>query len=58
MLPPTTPEALDLLSLGSKMGIDATSKWPGETTRAFGRPIAMDAAVTERVDAMLRDLAI
>jgi len=44
--------------LGSKMGIDATSKWPGETSRAWGRPIAMDAAVTGRVDALLRDLAL
>ena len=28
--------------LGSKMGIDATNKWPGETQREWGRPIAMD----------------
>jgi 4-hydroxy-3-polyprenylbenzoate decarboxylase len=38
--------------LGSKMGLDATSKWPGETTREWGRPIVMDAAVKARVDAM------
>jgi 4-hydroxy-3-polyprenylbenzoate decarboxylase len=37
--------------LGSKMGIDATNKWPGETAREWGRPIAMDAAVAARVDA-------
>jgi 4-hydroxy-3-polyprenylbenzoate decarboxylase len=36
--------------LGSKMGIDATSKWPGETDREWGRPIAMDAATKARVD--------
>jgi 4-hydroxy-3-polyprenylbenzoate decarboxylase len=36
--------------LGSKMGIDATNKWPGETARAWGTPIAMDAAVKRRVD--------
>jgi 4-hydroxy-3-polyprenylbenzoate decarboxylase len=36
--------------LGSKMGIDATNKWPGETARTWGRPIAMDAAVKRRVD--------
>ncbi|MFN9108128.1 MAG: 4-hydroxy-3-polyprenylbenzoate decarboxylase, partial [Betaproteobacteria bacterium] len=29
--------------LGSKMGIDATNKMPGETQREWGRPIAMDA---------------
>ena len=36
--------------LGSKMGIDATNKWPGETNREWGRPIAMDEAVKRRVD--------
>ena len=38
--------------LGSKMGIDATNKWPGETTREWGRTIAMDADVKRRVDAL------
>lgn len=38
--------------LGSKMGIDATNKWPGETTREWGQPIVMDAAVKAKVDAM------
>ena len=36
--------------LGSKMGIDATNKWPGETSRNWGTPIAMDAEVKRRVD--------
>ena len=36
--------------LGSKMGLDATNKWPGETTREWGRPIEMDAAVKTRID--------
>jgi 4-hydroxy-3-polyprenylbenzoate decarboxylase len=36
--------------LGSKLGIDATNKWPGETTRNWGTPIAMDAKVKQRVD--------
>ena len=44
--------------LGSKMGIDATNKWPGETTRAWGKPLAMDAAVKARVDAMWRELGL
>jgi 4-hydroxy-3-polyprenylbenzoate decarboxylase len=35
--------------LGGKMGLDATNKWPGETRREWGRPIAMDAAVEARV---------
>jgi len=44
--------------LGSKMGIDATNKWPGESERRWGRPIAMDAEVKRRVDAMWQDLGL
>jgi len=44
--------------LGSKMGIDATNKWPGETAREWGTPIVMDAAVKARVDAMWDDLGL
>ena len=44
--------------LGSKMGLDATNKMPGETSREWGRPIAMDAAVRARVDALWKDLGL
>ena len=44
--------------LGSKMGIDATHKWPGETQRAWGRPIAMDADTKARVDALWGSLGL
>ncbi|WP_019592293.1 4-hydroxy-3-polyprenylbenzoate decarboxylase [Thioalkalivibrio sp. ALRh] len=44
--------------LGSKMGMDATSKWPGETDREWGRPITMDPAVRERVDALWDELGL
>jgi len=44
--------------LGSKMGMDATNKWPGETSREWGEPIAMDAAVKARVDALWDELGI
>ena len=44
--------------LGSKMGIDATSKWPGETSRRWGRPIVMDAAVKRRVDELWETLGL
>ncbi len=44
--------------LGGKMGLDATNKWPGETSRAWGTPIAMDAAVKARVDEIWRDLGL
>jgi 4-hydroxy-3-polyprenylbenzoate decarboxylase len=38
--------------LGGKMGLDATNKWPGETSREWGRTIEMDQAVTQRMDAL------
>ncbi len=44
--------------LGSKMGIDATNKWPGETTREWGTPIVMDAAVKTRIDALWGTLGL
>ncbi|MFN8821856.1 MAG: 4-hydroxy-3-polyprenylbenzoate decarboxylase [Betaproteobacteria bacterium] len=44
--------------LGSKMGIDATNKMPGETQREWGRPIAMDAAVRQRIDAIWNNLGL
>ena len=44
--------------LGSKMGIDATNKWRGETTREWGRPIVMDEAVKTRVDVMWPELGL
>jgi 4-hydroxy-3-polyprenylbenzoate decarboxylase len=44
--------------LGSKMGIDATNKWPGETSREWGTPIVMDAEVKARVDAMWQSLGL
>jgi len=48
--------ASPVAGLGGKLGIDATNKWPGETTREWGRPIAMDAAVKARIDALYREL--
>ncbi len=36
--------------LGSKMGLDATSKWAGETSREWGRVIKMDDHVLQRVN--------
>ena len=42
--------------LGGKMGLDATNKWPGETTREWGRAIRMDPAVTQRVQGVLAEV--
>ena len=44
--------------LGSKMGFDATNKWPGETTREWGVPIEMDQAIKTRVDERWDELGI
>ncbi|MDQ7728135.1 4-hydroxy-3-polyprenylbenzoate decarboxylase [Halomonas sp. SpR8] len=44
--------------LGSKMGLDATNKWPGETDREWGTPIVMDDAVKARVDERWEALGI
>jgi 4-hydroxy-3-polyprenylbenzoate decarboxylase len=44
--------------LGGKMGMDATNKWPGETTREWGTPITMSDAVKQRVDAMWSELGL
>ena len=50
--------AAPVAGLGSKMGIDATNKWPGETGREWGRPIAMDEDVKRRVDAIWQNLGL
>ncbi|MBI2306959.1 MAG: 4-hydroxy-3-polyprenylbenzoate decarboxylase [Rhodocyclales bacterium] len=50
--------ASPVAGLGSKMGIDATNKWPGETDREWGRTIVMDEAVKRRVDAMWQELGL
>jgi 4-hydroxy-3-polyprenylbenzoate decarboxylase len=50
--------ASPVAGLGSKMGIDATHKWPGETARQWGRPIAMDSEVKKRVDALWKELKL
>ena len=63
MLVDNTPiDYLDFASpiagLGSKMGLDATNKWPGETSREWGTPITQDAAVKARVDALWSKLGL
>lgn len=44
--------------LGSKVGFDATNKWPGETTREWGRVITMSEDVVKKVDEMWASLGI
>jgi len=50
--------ASPVAGLGSKIGFDATNKWPGETQREWGRPIRMDDAVKRRVDEIWETLEI
>ncbi len=50
--------ASPVAGLGSKIGFDATNKWPGETAREWGRPITMDERVKRRVDEIWRELHI
>lgn len=50
--------ASPVAGLGSKMGLDATNKWRGETSREWGRPIVMDAEVRQRVDALWPQLGL
>ena len=50
--------ASPVAGLGSKMGIDATNKWPAETARHWGTPIAMSDDVKRRVDTLWNDLGL
>ena len=44
--------------LGSKMGMDATNKWPGETNREWGRTMTMTPEVTAKVDQLWQTLGL
>lgn len=48
--------ASPISGLGGKMGLDATNKWPGESSREWGRPITMEADVQQRADALFERL--
>ena len=50
--------ASPVAGLGSKMGLDATNKWPGETNREWGRAIEMSPEVKKRVDEMWSSLGL
>lgn len=62
MIENTPIDYLDFASpvsgLGSKMGLDATNKWEGETSREWGEPIVMDKKVKQRVDELWDKLGI
>lgn len=62
MIDNTPIDYLDFASpvsgLGSKMGLDATNKWPGETAREWGKVITMMPAVKKRVDEIWQKLGL
>ncbi|MGB1327392.1 MAG: 4-hydroxy-3-polyprenylbenzoate decarboxylase [Porticoccaceae bacterium] len=62
MIDNTPIDYLDFASpvsgLGSKMGLDATNKMPGETHREWGEPIQMDKQIKQRIDALWSELGI
>ncbi|AKP73185.1 3-octaprenyl-4-hydroxybenzoate carboxy-lyase [Piscirickettsia salmonis] len=62
MIDHTPIDYLDFASpvsgLGSKMGSDATNKWPGETSREWGVPIIMSDVVVKKIDCLWADLGL
>ena len=62
MIDNTPIDYLDFASpvsgLGSKMGMDATNKWPGETQREWGEAIHMDEDILAKVDAFWPNLGL
>lgn len=62
MIDNTPIDSLDFASpvvgLGSKMGLDATNKWQGETQREWGRPIKKDPELIEKIDQLWEQLNI
>ncbi|OCG16421.1 4-hydroxy-3-polyprenylbenzoate decarboxylase [Gilliamella sp. WF3-4] len=44
--------------LGSKMGLDATNKWSGETNREWGKIIKKDPKVIARIDEIWNELGL
>lgn len=62
MMDNTPIDYLDFASpvsgLGSKMGMDATSKWPGETQREWGEPIVMDEEILNKVNGYWSELGL
>jgi 4-hydroxy-3-polyprenylbenzoate decarboxylase len=62
MIDNTPIDYLDFASpvsgLGSKMGMDATSKWAGETQREWGKPISMDESILKQVNSYWSELGL
>ncbi|KTD72349.1 4-hydroxy-3-polyprenylbenzoate decarboxylase [Legionella tucsonensis] len=62
MMENTPIDYLDFASpvsgLGSKIGMDATNKWPSETQREWGEPIVMDEEILKKVNGYWSSLGL
>lgn len=62
MIENTPIDYLDFASpvsgLGSKVGLDATNKWPPETNREWGEQIRMDREVVDKIDRLWPELGL
>ena len=62
MIENTPIDYLDFASpvsgLGSKVGLDATNKWPPETNREWGEKIRMDQDVIDKIDRIWPELGL
>ena len=62
MIENTPIDYLDFASpvsgLGSKMGMDATNKWPGETQREWGSVMSMTPDVNQRMEELAKQLGL
>jgi len=62
MIENTPIDYLDFASpvsgLGSKIGLDATNKWEGETNREWGEKLFMEQDIIDKVDAMWGELGL
>ncbi len=50
--------ASPIAGLGSKLGFDATNKWPGETQRQWGKPIRMNVDIVKRIDELWDEIGL
>ncbi|MEM6606455.1 MAG: UbiD family decarboxylase, partial [Pseudomonadota bacterium] len=50
--------ASPVAGLGSKVGMDATNKWQGETDREWGTTIRMSDAVSDKIESLWDELGI
>ncbi len=62
MIENTPIDYLDFASpvsgLGGKVGLDATNKWEGETTREWGNKIYMEQSVIDRIDSIWAEMGL